>query len=545
MKPIDKEVFAFWKDISPEGAFGAGLKEYAGTTWIPTHANKKNALARIKKLEKKTKDKKIHKFLNAIKRGLMIEEVHDPPGGILGVFYTHLVVEGIKEKHILSLAEQSLNALGVQEYLLDKTWPIEMQIYSAQNCDGATMLLEEIKRNSKKKETKDALTAVQKRLAKWKEQSCSVTLKDNDFAEIYPLMKQKSKGLGRKKNYRTIIKDFYDYIETPEQIEKKALGWINEELPTFTAIKKRLAKRYSCKPTVESIQNALGKAQHVPLKQLVSTIKKLRGALQPLAEKEWVKITSTYDVRVIETPPYLVPFLPTAAMQPFNTLTKPFCIFFATTDKKASPSSSLPELAQTLIHEEYGHCVNFMNSFSPMVHKPRIIEILGSSLDTPITEGLSFYRELESLRTLQRMSDRGAHNNVEKKLMKEIEKHVPFEEFVEGITFVVYQWRMVRFLRALSDVRLNLEKQTFPQFIAWAHKKTGLSKKLIFDQTFHFQEHPGYAPCYSIFGQKLRELQAKARKKGINEREFNTFVASIGFPARSIFEKELKQRFKI
>jgi len=56
---------------------------------------------------------------------------------------------------------------------------------------------------------------------------------------------------------------------------------------------------------------------------------------------------------------------------------------------------------------------------------------------------------------------------------------------------------------------------------------------------------PGYAPCYSIFGQKLKEYQAKAIKKGHTQKEFNTYVASIGFPARSIFEKRLKKKFKI
>jgi hypothetical protein len=174
-----------------------------------------------------------------------------------------------------------------------------------------------------------------------------------------------------------------------------------------------------------------------------------------------------------------------------------------------------------------------------------LVEIIGSSLDTPITEGISFFRELESIRTFDRVLHRGAHNPVERAMIKEIEKHVPFEEFVEGIFFVVMQWRMVRFLRAVSDVRLNLGKQTFPEFIEWGHKKTGLSKKLIFDQTFHFQENPGYAPCYSVFGQRLRELQKKAMQKGVSQKDFNTFVASTGFPARSIFEKQIRQKFKL
>jgi len=542
---VEKEVFAFWKETSPTSAFGSGLKEYAGQIWIPSHSNVKKALALIGQLEKKA-DAVEKKFLATMRRDLLIEEPQDPPGGLLSAFFTHLIIEGINEKHLLSLAEQSLNFLGVQEDLWERTWPVELQIFSAQECDGAKAIIETIKKKCKRKETKDALTAVQKRLAVWKEKTAHVKLKKNDFTETYPILKKKSIGLGRKKWYRAAIRDLYDYIETPEEIERLAVSWIEKELSGFKQIMKKLAKRYKCKPTVEDIDKALDKYQKIPAEKLLKIIAGLRKTLQKLADKEWVKITPKYDVRVIETPPYLVPFLPTAAMQTFNSLTnKPFCLFFATTDPKASPSSSLPDVAQTTIHEEYGHCVNFLNSYDGVVGKPRLIEIIGSSLDIPITEGISFFRELESIRTFEQMMHRGTHDKVERAVIKEIEKYVSFEEFVEGVFFVVMQWRMVRFLRAVSDVRLNLEKQTFPQFIEWAHKKTGLSRKLIFDQTFHFQENPGYAPCYSVFGQRLREMQKKAMKKGFSQKEFNTYVASIGFPARSIFEKRILSRFNL
>lgn len=542
---VEKEVFELWKQTSPTSAFGAGLKEYAGQIWIPSHSNVRKALKKIGQLEKKA-DPVTKKFLATMRRDLIIEEPQDPPGALLSAFFTHLIIEGINEKHLLSLAEQSLNFLAVQQDLWERKWPVELQIFSAQESDGAKAIIETIKKKCKKKETREALTAVQKRLEIWKEKTAQVKLKRNDFVETYPILKKKSTGLGRKKWYRAAIKDLYDYTETPEQIERMAISWIEEELPTFKQVMKLLAKRYKCKPTVEEIDKALDKHQKIPPAKLLNTIKSLRKALQPLANTEWVGITPKYDVKVIETPDYLVPFLPTAAMQTFNSLTKkPFCLFFATTDPKASPSSSLPDVAQTLVHEEYGHCVNFMNSYAGFVAKPRLVEILGSSLDTPITEGISFFREVECSRTFHRMRARGAHNRLQKNFMKEIEKNVPFQDFVEGVFFVVMQWRMVRFLRAISDVRINLEKQTFPQFIEWAHKKTGLSKKLIFDQTFHFQENPGYAPCYSVFGQKLREMQSQAMKKGITQKEFNTYVASTGFPARSIFEKRIRQKFKL
>ena len=54
--------------------------------------------------------------------------------------------------------------------------------------------------------------------------------------------------------------------------------------------------------------------------------------------------------------------------------------------------------------------------------------------------------------------------------------------------FVLYKWRIMRFLRAISDVRINMNTQTLPEFVEWASEKTGFAKKTIYDQLFIFQE---------------------------------------------------------
>ncbi|MBS3147462.1 hypothetical protein J4219_01105 [Candidatus Woesearchaeota archaeon] len=539
---IDKEVFELWKEVSPESAYGSGLKEFAGCVWVPSHQNVRKALARIAFL-KKHADPVAFKWLRSLERGLVFEEPQHAPSGVMGVFFEHLVMNA-KEKDYLALAVQCLNVLAVQEHLWEKAWPIEMQIYSAQECSGGIALLETVKKLCKKNEAKEALTALQNRLKIWKEKTSDVKLKKGDFSEVFPLLKKKSKGLGRKSVYPNLLRDWYDYPESGEDIERLALGWIDEELQSFKASVNKLSKRYKCKASVEEINRALEVNQRIPLKKLVKTTQDLRKVLQRLADKEWVKITPKYDVRLIETPDYLVAFLPTAAMQPFGSLSSPFCISFITTDKSASPSTFLPGVMQTLIHEEYGHCVNFMNSYRCFSHPLRVTEILDSSLSTPITEGISFFRELESLRTLRRIAQ-DPNDDVERNVVKQVEKFCEFADFVDGLEFEVMQWRMVRFLRAVCDSRVNRERQSYPAFIEWAHKKTGLSKKLVFDQTFHFLERPGYAPCYSIFGQRLRDLQAKAMKKGVSQVEFNTFVASSGFAARTVFESKLRKEFRL
>ncbi len=521
-----KEAFDLWKELNPLDSFSLGLKQYAGKLWIPSHHNTKQALHKIDKLIKKS-DESTKAFLRSIKVELLYDEPQDPPGEVLSAFFAHLVVEGINNKHLLTLSEDCIQTLQVQKELWETNWPIELQIFTAQNCDGAISILNTIKKKTNR-ETTEAITSLQKQIKQWKEKICKIKVKGHDYKTIIPLLK-KSTGIKRPL-YRKILSDEYGYLESAEKIEQLATKWLIEEVKHFKKIQQKLAERYKCKQSVPEIEKNIEKEFHVPPKKLVATINKLRKILEPIANKNWVKINKGYTVKVIETPPYLTPMLPTAAMQPFNGLTKPFNIFFATTDTKASPSTSLPDVAQTLIHEEYGHCVNFHNSYTTQA---KLTNVLPCGLETPITEGISFNREQEALTTLRKKPDL--------KLKKEIEKWAPYENFVDAFEYTVRQWRLVRFLRAISDSRLNRGKQTLSQFIDWAHKQTGLEKDLIFHQTFHFQENPGYAPCYSIFGQRIKTMQTKLK----NIVPFNTYLASRGFPPRRILEKELKKNFSL
>jgi len=79
--------------------------------------------------------------------------------------------------------------------------------------------------------------------------------------------------------------------------------------------------------------------------------------------------------------------------------------------------------------------------------------------------------------------------------------------------FIMQEWRIMRFLRAIFDVRINMEKQSIADFVEWAHKETDLSEKMIYNQTWIFLESVGYAPCYSIAGDKISKLQQQALKK--------------------------------
>jgi len=544
---LDRAILKDAKKTSPLGMFASGLKQYAGKVWLPTKENERKALHEIDKLLKKArKDPVATKFLRCERRGLLFEELHDTPGAVMNYFYTHFLIEGFNQVHLNKLADGCLKILDIKKHLLKKDWPVEIRMFTVLECDGCIGVLQTAKQNVKGPRVQQKIGTLIEKVKEWRAAASVGTIKRGDFSEVFPILKKHGTGFRREKIYPRALKDFYDYRESPQEIEKLALGWLEAEQPKFRAIVAKLASKLSVQSTPDAVEKAMHKALAVPRQKLVKTIQATRGILQPLAEQHWVRITPGYDVRVIETPKYMVPFMPTAAMCSFGTLTpKPFCVFFSTTDPRGSPSTCVPEMFQTIIHEEYGHCVNFMNSYKGYLGKLRLTEILGSSLDTAITEGLSFHREIEALETFRHLEHEYRPSKVEKKLLAFIAQFTDLETFNDALEYVVRKWRVFRFLRAISDSRVNTGKQKYAAFVEWAAKKTGLPKKLIYDQTFFFQEHPGYAPCYSIFGQRLAELQRKALAKGASRLDFNTFVESTGFPARTLFEKQLRAKFKI
>jgi len=79
-------------------------------------------------------------------------------------------------------------------------------------------------------------------------------------------------------------------------------------------------------------------------------------------------------------------------------------------------------------------------------------------------------------------------------------------------------------------------------FIEWAHKTTGLDRATIYYNVFpaHQILGPGYASTYAIIGERIREIQGKALRRGKPLREFNAYACSIGWPPKSVFEERLE-----
>jgi hypothetical protein len=543
---IEKLFLNWYKEFDPATAYLDGMNECAGRFLVPSRKNLDKAKSGLKTLAKKATNQIQRDLFRSYLVSLEFNEPYMVPSRAATAFFTHLVKEGIVSKHIQSLAAQVGEALDAYSKLLkDQEWSVEIKILTCQTTDQLLGILETILAQTKDETVKEALTALKTQAQKYRKLYAIKGIRQGNFDEIYPIIKKQQGKVKHKTIYPKILADLWGYPETHEEIEEKGKLWLREELPLLQKITHALAESYHVKSTVETVEEELGKRKGIPRQSALQFIIQTRSTARRVFEKNIIRITPKYDTRVIETPPYLVNMIPSAAMLPFDGLAgKPFNIFFITTDPHVTSPINVPELIQSLLHEEYGHAVNYSNSVTEFAANPTLLEVISSALSTHISDGICFHRELEFTQLLRKLSKKERLSDDEKELLRILKGNEDTETMILENEFIMQKWRIMRFLRAIFDVRINMEKETVADFIERAHKETGLSEKMIFYETWGFLETVGYAPCYSIAGDVIRRLQEKALKKGVDLIEFNTYVSSLGFPPRKIFEQRINEFIK-
>ncbi len=545
MSEIEGEIFSLWKEMNPNAAYLQGLEEYAGKLFIPTPENEKKMIDNIETLLSKTEDPVERKFLISLRASIRYHEAPHDLSDIIWTLFGHMIKEGFNVPHLSSLVDHSHMKLeNSKSRYLQGNLPLITRIILTNKCNGLAGFLKIISDEVDDDGLKVKIGQLIKGVDAYREIIKVEGIDKGDFSEVFPIIsKAESTDMGREDFYSQLISEKYDYYETPQEIEEKALSWIERELPKLRESAEALAAHYGIEPDINLIDTEIEKRSNIRKSELLDFILNLRGKTQAVVEDHIVRINPKYETRILETPTYLLNFIPTAAMTMFDTLTeKPFNIFFVTTDEKRSPASSIPDIFQMVVHEEYGHCVNFSNSALSFGSSPDLVEKLDSALHYPISEGISFHREYETLKLLEELSKKTKEelSPKEQELFNTLQKHRDLKSFLLESRFVIYKWRIIRFLRAVGDVRTNLNRQSLSEFIKWASEKTGFGKQTIYDQLFIFQENPGYAPCYSIAGMSLRGIQEEARKNGKDIIEFNTVASSLGFPPRTVFEERLR-----
>ena len=552
MSRLEKDVFNLISELNPAELYGLGLDEFAGRVFVMSKDNIQDALSKIASLKKECRPKNllVKKFLDSIEATLLWDEPAPGVGQITQTLSTYLIKEGFNAGRLTSLVELLTRSLRAWlEFLNGKEYTVPVKILAQYQVIGAVEILDIIQRESKDLVLDEKISELRVQVEEFRARYAVPGFTDGEFSEVERIMMEQGADLKRAKFYPQALKRAFDYSESWKVLERKALRWMDEELPKFRKATKRLSKKLNCNNDPMSVQKKLAARPGMNGKQALETTIRIRPVVQSLVGESIVGINPLYEARVVETPPYLTPIIPSAAAQGFDGLTsKPYQLYYMTTDPKRSPPNGLADLIDTLVHEEYGHCVHFSNTAAGYAAKASIVEILPSLHSGTTSEGLSFQRELEFLELLLKISKKKSseYTRAEGEFVQLMNEYGGFEQFLDEIGFEVHRFRMVRFLRVIGDTRINSGKQNLLEFLNWAEKKTGLSPRSLFYQLFPGHEgiFPGYATCYAIVGQDIRAVQRILKNDSKKLVKFNAYATSMGYPARSIYLKRLKDYAK-
>ena len=542
-RSLDREIIQLWKDLSPSGAYIVGWNECAGRLFIPSEQNLKSALERVRSLRRRAENDVQAKVLDSMEASLLFSEPQPVLDDIVGAVFAHLTKEGVDAKHMTSLLGDASKAIDVtQKRFKSVKVPAAVKALALYRLDGVIEILESLKKATKNKALRNDCDRLAEKARKFLEDFQLDGFGKGTFDEVEAVFKKYKFDLGRERFYRLALEAGFDYTESPDELEGRALSWIEEELPKYRDIVKRLAKYYRCPESPDAVEKKVVERQRLNPAQLLKTTNSLRKTIQEFANESVVRINKRYRTKVIETPPFLSGVLPTGAAGFFDTFTKkPFQLYYLTTDPRRDPAKSVSQLINLLVHEEYGHCVNHSNSAFRFGGKASDLELLPTLLSGPITEGLSFNLErvfLEASLALEKKEDL---TPVEKRYVKALEKYGGLHLVNMELELETRKWRIIRFLRVVGDVRINTNKQGLFEFIDWANRHTGVPKSNVYFQLFPAHEgmFPGYATAYAVVGEEIRSIEERIpdQKKRL---KFSTYLASIGFPPRSVYRKRLE-----
>ena len=488
MKPsslIENETFEIWKKLSPSGAFSAGLSQYAGHLMIPDAERLRELEMQIDLVIRRSESEVERRFLRSIKAYSFLSEAQIVPDMALDAFFTHMIKEGVRSTHMISLAKDAVKALKTYSATISKKpCPKGIRVLTSIRCHGLNEILHSIRKASRSRALHAALGELQASVNEYSNSFGIEGFKNTGFDEAAEICARDGCELGREENLESTLRSLFDYRENPSELESKGIVMLGRELPAFRKLTASLAQKLKVEDSAEAVASELRKRRGLKPMRILPFIRALRKVTVKLVDRYVVHVNPRYRTKVIETPSYLSGMLPSGAAYFLDFLTrKPFQLFLTTIDPRRAPMSVPGELLNLLVHEEYGHCVHSSNSAYHYAAKPRLVELLPSMAGSAISEGISFQREFEFLKYLKDLQARTPTPS-ERPFIAFAARYGGFEQLVEEYEFYTQMWRIVRFLRVIGDARINSDKQELLEFIDWAHAETDLSRSLIYHQLF-------------------------------------------------------------
>jgi hypothetical protein len=369
------------------------------------------------------------------------------------------------------------------------------------------------------------IKAIQLVLKKYQALFYSESLASDNFDVLWAALKQgdSQQGPTKAKGYPDTLQNYYTLEMNAQQVEQAAEDWMLIDMPVTLDLALRVGAslKLSPKASLQTVWDVMSQKYSVDF--TTEKMQQVLAACNDYGQQEIIGFTKKDIVKFESTPAYLVNLVTGGEDFAIDYLTdKPFSQLYLT----ASKNTSLLTMINILVHEA-SHGFNFVMSAreasSPLFN-------LNTSLEVPMTEGQAFYREYQYYAGAAALLGKDNLTPTEQTYLELYGKTQQEQTAaVLGAQLETYIWRVVRYIRALCDVRVNGGQQTYTDFIAWAAQATGLSEKTLHGECFTFLASPGYAPCYAIGGAFYGNLSTKGYPNGVTQLDFNTQASAMGF----------------
>jgi hypothetical protein len=534
------DIISFWSYLNPVAGYTGGYLSELNKLFFQTGPETQAALYKIQQLTGRLgeiTDVKQRETAGAVLTSLKTQLDLSRPsgagpsgtgmGGIWGsadgVFYILLKKDDGKG-FIRTYLEQVLEMV---KFETTRWQGIDFTIEVRKEClDTATYLKGTLSSlQARRPDMADIITAINAAIDKYYSLFYVQGLDSPDFNTLWNLLVtwDKKKGPVKSGGYPECLKSYYQLTETANEIDNLATGWMQLDLPVTIDIAERAASFLGMKPpyTLEAIWNKVSEKYAVDFDE-----KKIA---------EVTKICDDYGVKYIigHTPADKVYFSPTPKyLENLITGGGDYAINYLQPDSAysqlyltESDNTSLLTMINILVHEA-SHGYNFVLSAK---NASKLLN-LNTALEVPMTEGQALYREYQYWSAAVDILDKEQIDDVEKAYIALYGKTRDEQETgVLCAQLETYLWRVIRYIRALCDVKVNGGQMTYTDFIAWAAAKTGLSIQMLHGECFTFLAAPGYAPCYAVGCAAYSNYQKTAFMKGTPEIDFNTYASRIGF----------------
>ncbi len=230
--PLDDEIVRVYKETSPSSAYLLGWNEYAGKLFIPSEARIKAALAKVRALKSRARTDVQKKVLNSMETTLLFDEPQPVLDDVVGTIFGHLTKEGLNVAHMQSLLSDAYLAIEeTAQRFTRREVPAAVRALTLYRLNGIIEILDSVKNATKDGRLKDECDRVKEKAKQFVEMFKLEGFGEGTFDDIERVFRKYRFELGREKFYPDALKNALDYNETPEELEQKALAWLDDELP--------------------------------------------------------------------------------------------------------------------------------------------------------------------------------------------------------------------------------------------------------------------------------------------------------------------------